>query len=95
MVVIMFMIVIVVVMVMMTVCVGCRRAVGAAFGLKRLFDFPEFGSETFQHFFNHVIGADEQGVFANLRWEMTIPEVPRKSHELVAIFMTNFEKHLA
>jgi len=77
----------VVVIVMLVIVCG---AVRAAFGLKGCVETVEFGSETLEHFFNHVIGPDAQSAFANLRREMAISKMPGESHQLMAIFVPDF-----
>src|SRR5262245_2486747 len=81
----------VVVMVMVVIVGG---AVGAAFGLKSCLDFVEFGSETLEHFFNHVVGADTEDAFANLCWEMAISKMPGESHQLIAVLVPDFHEGL-
>ena len=81
------MMILVVVMVMVVIVGG---AVGAPFGLKSCLDVVEFGSETLEHFFNHVVGADTESAFANLGREMAISKMPAESHQLMAVFVPDF-----
>jgi hypothetical protein len=78
-----------VVMVMVVIVCG---TVGAAFGLESSLDFIQRGSKTEQHFFNHVIGPDTQGIFADFRREMAISKVPGEPHQLVTICMPDFHQ---
>jgi hypothetical protein len=84
------MVVVIVIAVVMMVAVTVRSAVGSTFGLESGLYFAEIGSETLQHFFNHVIGSDAQSVFANIRGEMAISEMPSESYQLIAIFVPDF-----
>jgi hypothetical protein len=79
----------VVVLVMVVIVSG---TVGAALRLKSCLHFAEFGSETLKHFFNHVVGADTEGAFANLCGEMAVSKMPGKSHQLTAVFVPDFHK---
>src|SRR4029077_6666416 len=76
----------------MVMVVIVRGTVGAAFGLESSLDFVQCGSKTVQHFFNHVIGADTQGVFADFRREMAISKVPGEPHQLMTICMLDFHQ---
>ena len=76
---------IVVMIVAITVIVGCT--VSATFGLKSCLNLMDACSETLQHFFNHVVGADSERIFANLRRQMAISKMPGESHQLMAIFV--------
>ena len=87
---IVMMVVVIVMVVVMAVIV--RGTVGPAFWLKSCLDLLDYGSETLQHFFNHVVRADAEGVFANLRGEMAISKMPSQSHQLMSIFVTDFHQ---
>jgi hypothetical protein len=66
--------------------------VGAALRLKSCLHFAELGSETLKHFFNHVVGSDTEGAFANLCGEMAISKMPGKSHQLMSVFVPDFHE---
>src|ERR1700740_2331209 len=74
----------VMVVVMVMVVIVCDT-VGAAFGLESSLDFVQCGSKTMQHFFNHVIGPDTQGIFVDLRREMAVSKMPGEPHQLLMI----------
>src|SRR4029077_6597121 len=76
----------------MVMVVIVRGTVGTAFGLESSLDFVQRGSKTVQHFFNHVIGPDTQGIFADFRREMAISKVPGEPHQLMAIMMSDFHQ---
>jgi hypothetical protein len=78
----------------MTVMMVTAPAVCAALGLKGDLDLHEIGSETLQHFFNHVVGPNTEGPFANLCREMAISKMPGESHQLMAVFMPDFNEGL-
>jgi hypothetical protein len=86
------MVVLMVMVVVMVMVVTVRGTVGAAFGLESSLDFVQCGSKTAQHFFNHVIGPNTQGVFADFRRKMAIPKVPGEPHQLVTISMPDFHQ---
>src|SRR5215468_5790997 len=88
------MVVRVIVMVVMVMAVIVGGAVSAAFGLKGFLDLVEGCSETLEHFFNHVVGADAQSVFANLGREVAISKVPGEPHQLLAVFVADFHERL-
>ena len=67
------MMVMVIVMVMVVIVGG---TVGTAFRLKSCLDMVEPGTESLEHFLDHAVGPDPQGVFANLRREMPISKMP-------------------
>src|SRR5215470_11029380 len=71
----------VIVMVMMIV----GGTVSPTFRLKSSLHTVKSGTESLEHFFNHVIGPDPQGVFANLREEMPISQMPGQSHQLMMV----------
>ena len=85
---VMMIVVIMIVVIVMAVLVG--GAVSAAFGLKGFFDLVDCCSETLQHFFNHVVGPDPQGIFANFCGEMAISKMPGQSPQMTAIFVPDF-----
>jgi hypothetical protein len=87
---IVMMVVVIVIVVVMTVIVG--GTVRPAFWLKSCLDFLDCGSEPLQHFFNHMVRANVEGVFANLRGEMAISKMPSQSHQLMSIFVTDFHQ---
>jgi hypothetical protein len=83
---------IVITVVLMVMVVTVCGTVGAAFGLESSLDFVQGGSKTAQHFFNHVIGPNTQGVVADFRREMAISKVPGEPHQLVTICMPDFHQ---
>jgi hypothetical protein len=64
--------------------------VGAAFGLESGLDRLKICSEAAEHVFDHVVGPNPKNAVSNLRRQMPIAQVPRKSHQLYRIFMSDF-----
>jgi hypothetical protein len=87
---IVMMVVVIVMVVVMVMGVIVRGTVSAAFGLESGLELVKIGSETQKHLFNHVIGSDAESVFANIRGEMAISEMPSEPHQLIAILVLNF-----
>jgi len=87
---VMVVMIMIVLMVMMAVIVA--GPICSAFRLKGFLNLPESCSETSQHFFNHVVGADPESAFANLGREMAISQMPCKPHQLMAIFVPDFHE---
>src|SRR5215467_564285 len=89
---VMMIVVIMIVVMVMAVIVG--GAVSAAFGLKGFFDLVDCCSETLQHFLNHVVGPDAQGIFANLGGQVAVSKMPGESHQLMPVFVPYFHQRL-
>jgi len=75
----------VIVMVMMIV----DGTVSPTFRLKSSLHTVKSGTESLEHFFNHVIGPDPQGIFANVGGEMPISQVPGQSHQLMVVRLSD------
>src|SRR4029077_3638400 len=68
--------------------------VRAAFGLKRSVAFSENCAEAGKHLFDHMVRPNTEGFMSNLRWQMTIAEMPCKAHKLARIFMSHLDNRL-
>jgi hypothetical protein len=78
--------------VMMFVMVGVT--VSAALGLEGGLDLSELGSEATKHIFDDVVGPNPKNVVSNFSRQMSITQVPGKTHQLYRIFMSDFYKIL-
>src|SRR6516162_11962931 len=86
--------VVMMIVVIVTMAVIVASTVGPAFGLKGFLNLLECCSETSQHFFNHVVGADTESDLANFGREMAISQMPGKPHQLMAVLVTDFHERL-
>jgi len=82
---------VVTIMIVMIVAMVVTTAIGATLGLKRCLDFFKFGPKTMQHLFDHMVAPDAEGVSANLGGEMAISKMPRQSHQLMGVFVSDFD----
>ena len=69
-------------------------AVRAAFGLKGGLHLHELRSKAMEHILDHVVGPNTKNVVSNFSRQVPVSEMPRKAHELMRIFVTNFDDGL-
>jgi hypothetical protein len=69
-------------------------AVRAAFGLENGLHLHEPRAEAAKQIFDHVIRPDTQHLIPNLRWQMTVAQVPREAHELTRVIVRDFDNRL-
>jgi hypothetical protein len=69
-------------------------AVRAAFGLKRCLQLHELRAKAVEHIFDHVIRSNPKNVISNLGRQVPVSQVPRKSRELMRIFVSDFHNRL-
>ena len=69
-------------------------AVRAAFGLKRCLKRHDRSSEAAKHVFDDVIRPDPKSVAADLGRHMTVAEMPRESHELTRLRVSDVDDGL-
>jgi hypothetical protein len=69
-------------------------AVGAAFRLERGLRLYKLGSEATQHLLDHMIGPNAKSLIANFSRQMSISQMPSKTHELIGILVPNFDNRL-
>jgi len=68
--------------------------VGAAFRLERGLQLQKLRSEAMEHLLDHMIGPNAKNLIANFSRQMPISQMPGKAHELVGIFVPNFDNKL-
>jgi hypothetical protein len=65
--------------------------VSTAFRLKGGLDRLKMCPEAAEHVFDHVVGPNPKNAVSNLRRQVSIAEVPGKTHQLFLIFMPDFD----
>ena len=76
------------------VVVVAVTAVSAAFGLERILHLYEVSSEAMEHLLDHVVGPNAENLVSNFNRQMSISQMPGKAHQLIRIFMPNFDNRL-
>jgi hypothetical protein len=69
-------------------------AVRAAFGLKWGLHLHELRSKAMEHILDHVVGPNAKNVISNFRWQVPVSQMPRQTHELMRILVTDFNDGL-
>jgi len=69
-------------------------AVSAAFGLKGRLQLDEDRSKAAQHVFDDVIWPYAERLTAELGWDVSVAEVPRQTHELTDIAVSDIDDGL-
>jgi hypothetical protein len=69
-------------------------AVGAAFGLKGGLHLHELRSKAMEHILDHVVGPNTKNVVSNFSRQVPVSQMPRKAHELMGIFVSDFDNQL-
>jgi hypothetical protein len=69
-------------------------AVSAAFGLKGRLQLDEDRSKPVQHVFDDVIWPYAERLISELSWNMSIAEMPRQTHELTDIAVSDIDDGL-
>jgi hypothetical protein len=69
-------------------------AVCAAFGLKRGLHLHELRSKAMEHIFDYVVGPNTKSVVSNFSRQVPVSQMPRKAHELMGIFVSDFHNQL-
>jgi hypothetical protein len=69
-------------------------AVRAAFGLKGCLHLNELRPKTMEHIFDHVVGSNPKNVVSNFSRQVPVSQMPRKAHELMGIFVSDFYDRL-
>jgi hypothetical protein len=69
-------------------------AVSAAFRLERGLQLYKLGSEAVEHLLDHMIGPNAKNLIANFSGQMPISQMPGKPHELMGIFVPDFDDGL-
>jgi hypothetical protein len=69
-------------------------AVRTAFGLERGLHLHELRSKAMKHLFDHVVGPNTKSVVSNFSRQVPVSQMPRKAHELMGIFVSDFHNQL-
>lgn len=69
-------------------------AVRAALGLKRGLQLHEFRSKAMKHIFDYVVGPNTKSMVSNFSRQVPVSQMPRKAHELMGIFVSDFHNQL-
>jgi hypothetical protein len=69
-------------------------AVRAAFGLKGGLHLHELRSKAMEHILDHVVGPNTKNVVSNFSRQVPVSQMPRKAHELMGIFVSDFDNQL-
>jgi hypothetical protein len=69
-------------------------AVRAALGLKRGLHRQELRSKAMKHIFDYVVGPNTKGMASNFSRQVPVSQMPRKAHELMGIFVSDFHNQL-
>jgi hypothetical protein len=69
-------------------------AVSAAFGLEGGLHLNKIRFEVMEHILDHMVGANAKNLVSNLSRQMPISQMPGKTHELMRIFVPDFEDWL-
>jgi hypothetical protein len=69
-------------------------AVSTAFGLERGLHLHELRSKAMKHLFDHVVGPNAKSVVSNFSRQVPVSQMPRKAHELMGIFVSDFYNQL-
>jgi hypothetical protein len=77
-------------MVMMMAVVAVR----AAFRLERGLHLHKLSSEAMEHLLDHMVGPNAENLIANFSRQVSISQMPGKAHELMGIFMPDFDNRL-
>src|SRR5262245_20115671 len=66
-------------------------AVGTPFRLERGLQLQKLRSGAMEHLLDHMIGPNAKNPIANFSRQMPISQMPGEAHELVGIFMPDFD----
>ncbi len=69
-------------------------AVSAAFGLEGGLHLYELRSQAVEHILDHMVGPNAKNLVPNFSRQMSISQMPGKAHELIRIFMPDFDNRL-
>src|SRR5262249_34434598 len=76
------------------IVIVARAAVSTALRLECDLRSDQFGSEAVEHILDHVVGPNAKNVVLDFSGQMSIPKVPGKPHQLIAIFVSYFNDRL-
>jgi hypothetical protein len=69
-------------------------AVSTAFRLERGLHLYNLRSEAMEHLLDHMVGPNAKSLIANFSRQMSISQMPSKTHELLGILVPNFDNRL-
>jgi hypothetical protein len=69
-------------------------AVRAAFGLEGGLHLHEICSKAMEHILDHMVGPNTKNVVSNFSRQVPVSQMPRKAHELMGIFVSDFDNQL-
>jgi len=69
-------------------------AVSAAFGLEGSLHLQKIRTEAMQHILDHMVGPNAKNLVSNFSGQMPVSQMPSKPHELIRIFMPDFDNRL-
>ena len=69
-------------------------AVSAAFGLEGGLHLYKIRLEVMEHILDHMVGANAKNLVSNFSGQMPISQMPSEPHELIGIFMPDFDNRL-
>ena len=69
-------------------------AVSAAFGLKGNQYLYKICTEAMEHLLDNMIGSDAENLVSNFSRQMPISQMPSQAHELIRIFVPDFDYRL-
>src|SRR4029077_18766241 len=68
--------------------------VSTAFGLEGSLHLHELRSKAMQHILDHMVGPNTKNVVSNFSRQVPVSQMPRKAHELMGIFVSDFDDGL-
>lgn len=68
--------------------------VSAAFGLEGSMHLAQISSEAMEHLLDHMVRSNAENLVADLSWQVPIAQMPSQAHELIGIFMRDFDGEL-
>src|SRR5258708_7455172 len=69
-------------------------AVSAALRLEGGHHLRKIRSEAAEHILDYVVGSKAKNLRSNFSWQVTISQMPGKTHKLIGIFMPDFDNKL-
>jgi hypothetical protein len=69
-------------------------AVSATFRLEGGLHLYKIRSEATEHILDYMVGPNAKNLVSNFSWQMPISQMPSKAHELILIFMSDFDNKL-
>ena len=88
------MLVMAVIVMIMTMAGMTAAGISAAFGIERRFNDNDPRAESANHVLDHMIASDAQALADNLRWQMSIAEMPGDPHQMMRIGAADFHQRL-